>query len=63
MKKIIQKELKSECYKCNGTGSFGYYGNDHELDICDVCEGTGWYKENHYYFTDNKICFDADTLK
>ena len=31
--------------------------------ICDVCNGSGIYKENHYIYINGKYAYDADTLK
>lgn len=56
---IKRKEITFKCYKCSGKG---YLKDNIE---CDVCEGTGKFKDSNYYFIDekNKIAFDGDTLK
>lgn len=55
---IIEKIIETSCYKCSGLGKL-------ENKDCDVCNGTGSYKETFYHIIDekNKICFDGDTLK
>lgn len=59
MKKVEEKILESKCFKCSGTGKIN------SLESCDVCQGTGIYKESFYHFIDekNKIAIDGDTLK
>jgi len=55
---IEKKILNSKCYKCSGIGKL----NEKE---CDICKGTGQYKEDFYYVIDEKqkISFSMDTLK
>lgn len=54
-----------ECWGCNATGRkpikvLGY----NFTKKCDLCSGTGKYRESHYYIVDekNKIAFDSDTF-
>ena len=55
---IIEKIIETPCYKCSCTGKV-------DNIECDVCGGTGFYKETFYYMIDekNKICFSGDSLK
>ena len=71
MEKPVEKKIiKTECYKCLGTGKV--LGTDcvgegdmcytHENDVskrpcmetCNICKGTGCWEESHYYFIDEK---------
>lgn len=53
---IIKKKIKNPCYNCNGKK-----GNKK----CKACYGTGVFKDDIYYFIDNKnkIAINGDTLK
>ena len=57
MKKIIKKTVDFICYKCNGTGKI-------KKKKCNICKGTGVWKDTAYYFIDPKtnFCFQSDNL-
>jgi hypothetical protein len=62
---IIDNSDYPKCFKCNGTGkicSKVNCGCKEPCMVCDVCNGTGKFKESHYYIIDekNKIAFDSD---
>jgi len=61
---IIDKSDIMKCWSCNGEGSI-VINESHPLvrRQCDVCDGQGNYKENHFIIIDNKnkIAFDSDT--
>jgi len=54
---IIKKKIESPCYNCNGKGKV-------KNKKCPTCKGTGIWKDEIYYFINNKtkIAFDGDTL-
>jgi hypothetical protein len=70
---VIEEILENTCWKCEGKGilytkccsgidcackGLPIYSQD-----CDVCNGSGIYKETHYIFIRNGIAIDGDTLK
>lgn len=61
---ILDRSEVKTCYICNGIGHFGYYGNDHDLDVCKHCNGTGkWVNPNYILIADSlegKIAFQVD---
>lgn len=59
--KIIREIKSSKCYKCDGQGMI--LNNTKQYIWCNVCDGTGQYKENYYYHIINNIAFDGDTIK
>ena len=58
-KQIIDKSYYHKCYKCGG---LGFYTPN---SICEVCQGTGKYKEEFYHLIvdngKNKIAFGIDS--
>lgn len=55
---IKKKKLEFICYKCDGK-------KEVQGQQCDVCQGTGIWTDEIYYFIDDKCrqAFDGDTLK
>lgn len=55
---IIKKKLKQECWNCEGKKKLN-------KKKCPTCKGTGIWKDEIYYFIDEKkkIAFDGDTIK
>jgi len=55
---IKKKKLEFVCYKCDGSGKI-------KKKNCNICKGTGIWKDEIYYFIDekNKQAFDGDTIK
>ena len=67
--KVIDKSTEHICYKCSGTGQLvkqktGIQTCDMIFIDCDVCKGTGKFKETFYHLIDqkNNICFGVDNL-
>ena len=78
---VTRKVIGNKCYVCEGTGMTEegkrIFSNMTKRGIittgmgkcykCKACNGTGIYKENHYYHTvtvkGQKICIDGDSLK
>jgi len=56
--KVIKKELKYSCYCCNPSirGEIVIRKN------CQVCNGSGFFKDEIYYHIANGICIDSDNL-
>ena len=66
--KIIKKILKQPCYTCDGKGYFKIYNTppfekQYTYVDCNICKGTGIYKENYYYHIANGICFASEFIK
>ena len=55
---VIKKLITSPCYCCSSIG-----GKPIPQKDCKVCNGTGFYVENHYIFIHGKYAIDGDTLK
>jgi DnaJ-class molecular chaperone len=55
---IIKKTLKNKCYCCEGKGKI-------LKKKCPTCNGTGIFKDEIYYFINDKskTAWDGDTLK
>jgi hypothetical protein len=56
--KVIKKIVKTPCYCCSSVG-----GKPTSRNKCKVCNGTGKYKESHYYHIFGNQCIDGDTVK
>ena len=58
---LISKPDIMDCWKCNGHGVL--FGKTIGSIMCDLCNGTGKWIENHYIIIDNKnkIAIDSDT--
>jgi len=56
---LIDKSDIMKCWKCNGKGHFII--NGYHID-CDLCHGSGKFRESHYIIIDekNKIAIDTD---
>jgi len=48
---IIKVDDSRECYICNGKDK-----------SCRACSGTGIFKEYHYHFIVNGMCFSSDHM-
>lgn len=71
---IIDKSEIMECWKCNGSGythnecygegDFCYAHDEKNCkgEICQLCNGSGKFRESHYIIVDekNKIAIDSD---
>jgi len=63
MKNVIIKKLKYPCYICNDS----IRGKTKARKKCAMCDGTGQFRENHYFFLTNEkgqiYAIDGDTYK
>lgn len=62
---IIDNSVISNCWKCNGTGKIdsGVNCNCKEpCIVCDVCNGTGKWREEHCIIVANGIAIDSDSI-
>jgi len=59
---IEKRTTNFKCYRCSGKKYIKIQGKQQQ---CPVCKGTGTWKEDTYYFINDKtkICFDGDGLK
>lgn len=60
---LIDKSETMKCWKCSGKGTIHeVIDGKHTFKKCDLCNGSGDFRESHYIVIDekNKIACDTD---
>lgn len=60
---LVDKSEIMTCWKCEGKGHWMVKGVGYKKQTCDLCNGSGTFRESHYIIIDekNKIAIDSDT--